>query len=111
MPRAGTNSNADTRESPPPDESVAAFERAAEVFGILSSVPRLRIVRALCEREMSVAELVEFVELAQPNTSQQLGLLYRAGIVTRRRQGAQVYYSAHPRSRAFVCTAVESLMV
>lgn len=104
------NSSADLTEGPPPDESVAVFERAAEVFGMLSSVPRLRIVRALCEREMSVSELVGSVELAQPTVSQQLNLLYRADLLTRRRQGAQVYYKAHPRSRAFVCAAVESLM-
>lgn len=110
MPPTRTDSNAGMGESPPPDESVAVFERAAEVFGMLSSVPRLRIVRALCEREMSVSELVSSMELAQPSISQQLNLLYRAGIVTRRRQGTQVYYQAHPRSRAFVCTAVESLM-
>lgn len=92
------------------DVSAVVFEQAAEVFGLLSTAPRLRILTALCEREMSVSEIMNLMGVAQPNMSQQLNLLYRAGLVARRRQGAQVFYRADPDSGTFICNAVKSLL-
>lgn len=93
-----------------PDISFAVFQRAAEVFGLLSTTSRLRIVSSLCEREMSVSELMTRLEVSQPAMSQQLSLLYRAGLITRRRQGTQMFYRAHEDSSVFLCSAVRSLL-
>ena len=68
------------------------FEAAAELFGLLSTPTRLRIVCLLSEGEKNVGDLKQRVGVSQSNISQHLGVLYRGGIVGRRRAGSQVFY-------------------
>ena len=82
------------------------FERAAELFGLLSPPIRLRIISELCNCEKNVGQLLNTIEVAQPNMSQHLNMLYRAGVVAKRRQGAQVFYRIADESVALVCRAV-----
>ena len=86
------------------------YDRAAEVFALLSTASRLRILGALCEGEKCVGELSVATELPQPTVSQQLNLLFRAGLLTRRRQGVKVHYRVDPRTRGFLCRAVRALV-
>ena len=88
----------------------AVFERAAQVFSLLSAASRLRILCALCEREMCVGDLAETLELPQPSVSQQLALLFRAGLLARRREGSQVHYSVDTKTKDFLCGAVQALV-
>ncbi len=74
------------------DEMQPVFESAAELFGLLASPMRLRILRVLCEAEQSVSDIVEETGAAQSNVSQHLALLYRHRVVARRREGNQTYY-------------------
>jgi DNA-binding transcriptional ArsR family regulator len=69
------------------------FERAAELFGLLATPVRLRIVAALLQGERNVSQLTEGLGAAQPTLSQHLATLYHCGLVSRRRLGAQVLYS------------------
>ena len=48
-------------------EQARVFELAAELFGVLSTPIRLRILSALCEREKSVNELLLEIDTTQPN--------------------------------------------
>ncbi|MGH8830947.1 MAG: ArsR/SmtB family transcription factor [Polaromonas sp.] len=89
---------------------MCVFERAAEVFALLSTPVRLRIVSALCKCEMNVSELLGNVGTSQPNMSQHLSLLYRAGLLGRRRVGTQVFYRVNAESGALLCDAVRSLI-
>lgn len=91
-------------------QDLAVFERAAEVFSLLSASSRLRILAALCDRELCVGELAEQLELPQSSVSQQLALLFRSGLLARRRDGAQVHYSVEPKTRDFLCGAVHALI-
>lgn len=68
------------------------FETAAELFGLLSTPTRLRIVCALCEGEHNVGDLMQLLGVSQPNVSQHLGVLYRGGILGRRRAGSHIFY-------------------
>ena len=77
---------------------------------MLSTASRLRILGALCEGEKCVGELSVATELPQPTVSQQLNLLFRAGLLTRRRQGVKVHYRVDPRTRGFLCRAVRALV-
>ena len=88
----------------------ADYERAAEVFSLLSTPSRLRILGALCEGEKCVGDLSAATELPQPTVSQQLNLLFRAGLLTRRREGVQVHYRVDPKTRGFLCRAVRALV-
>lgn len=93
-----------------PCDEPSSLERAAEVFALLSTVPRLRILQALCRREMCVGELTQDLALPQPAISQQLNLLYRAGLLARRKQGSQVYYRPDASSGEFICAAMRSVL-
>ena len=65
----------------------------AEFFKTLGHPARIRVLELLSEREMAVGELLAEVRLEASNLSQQLAVLRRAGLVTTRKEGSQVYYS------------------
>ncbi len=83
------------------------FDLAAELFGLLSAPTRLRIVCALIEGERNVSELLEQVAVSQPNMSQHLGMLYRGGVLARRRTGAQIYYRVEHAEVRRICQALK----
>ena len=82
------------------------FSMAAELFGLLSSPVRLKVVCALVDGEMNVSQLLERVPASQPNLSQHLSTLYRCGVLARRREGAQVFYRISGERVALLCQAV-----
>ncbi len=86
--------------------STRVFEQAAELFGLLSTPVRLRIVSALCRGEKNVTALRGLIEVSQPNMSQHLNMLYRSGAVARRRQGSQIFYRIADGYAGLVCRAV-----
>ena len=88
------------------DEIDEVFERAAELFAVLSTPIRLRIVSALCQGEMNVGQLLEQIGVSQPNMSQHLNIMYRSGILGKRRQGAQMFYRIADETAVMVCRAV-----
>jgi len=94
------------RDAIPQTTSSADFEAAAELFGVLSTPIRLRIIGALCNGEKNVSQLRQAIEASQPNMSQQLNVLYRAGVVDKRRTGAQVFYRIADETVVRVCKAV-----
>lgn len=60
-------------------------EIAAELFGLLSTPVRLKIISAACQGERNVSELLSEIATTQPNMSQHLATLHRAGILSRLR--------------------------
>jgi DNA-binding transcriptional ArsR family regulator len=88
------------------DGSDRVFEMAAELFALLSTPTRLRIVCVLCQGEKNVGELLERVGVSQPNISQHLGVLYRGGVLARRRAGSQIYYRIVSERVRLLCAAV-----
>ena len=75
-------------------------------FKALGDPGRLCLLAELHEGERSVSELVRATRRSQPNVSQQLSSLARAGFVTCRREGHRVIYSiADPYLRR-ICDAV-----
>ena len=68
------------------------FESVADYFGLLAEPARLKILHCLCDGERSVADVVSQSGLSQTNTSRHLNMLYRAGIVGRRKDGSMVFY-------------------
>ncbi|WP_372526682.1 ArsR/SmtB family transcription factor [Piscinibacter sp.] len=90
----------------PATDADHVFEQAAELFGLMSSPIRLRIIGELCRGELNVTQLLERVAATQPNMSQHLSTLYRAGVLARRRDGSQIYYRIGNERAASVCRAV-----
>lgn len=82
------------------------FDKAADLFAMMSTPIRLRIISALCQGEKNVGQLIESIGVAQPNMSQHLNILFRSGVLGKRRQGAQVFYRIADDTAAKVCRAV-----
>jgi ArsR family transcriptional regulator len=68
------------------------FDLAARTFRVMSAPMRLKIISALCDGEKSVSQLLDRVQTTQPNMSQHLASLFRAGVVGKRRDGVSIYY-------------------
>lgn len=87
-------------------EKARVFELAAELFGVLATPMRLRILSALCDQEKSVSQLLQEIDTTQPNLSQHLNLLYRSGILARRKEGTQVIYRVQSEQAVTLCRSV-----
>jgi ArsR family transcriptional regulator len=82
------------------------YESAAELFGLLATPIRLKIISAVCYGEKNVSELLAQIQTTQPNMSQHLATLYRSGVLGKRREGTQIYYKLRSERVAALCRAV-----
>ncbi len=69
------------------------IELIARRFRVIGEPMRIKLLDSLREREASVSELREATGASQQNVSKHLGVLLEAGIVGRRKDGNQVFYS------------------
>jgi ArsR family transcriptional regulator len=89
-----------------PSKSDEVFESAAEVFRVMSAPMRLRIINCLCDGEKNVGELLQAIDTTQPNMSQHLNTLYKAGVLAKRREGVQIFYHIANQKVVNICRAV-----
>jgi DNA-binding transcriptional ArsR family regulator len=87
-------------------ESDQVFETAAEVFRVMSAPMRLKIIASLCNGEKNVGQLLEEIDTTQPNMSQHLNTLYKAGVLGKRRDGVQIHYRIVNDRVVTLCRAV-----
>lgn len=90
----------------PHADADAVVAAVADLFALLSTPVRLKIIRALCDGEKNVSQLLADVQTTQPNMSQHLSTLYRAGVLGRRRDGTQIHYRLESQRVATLCRAV-----
>ena len=97
-----------TPSSDAQDEQSAArvFEVAAELFSVLSTPIRLQILSTLCDGELSVSQILEKIDTTQPNLSQHLAILYRHGVIGKRKEGTQVIYNVQSEKAVTLCRSV-----
>jgi DNA-binding transcriptional ArsR family regulator len=93
MPRAARKASASRR-------STAADLRFARVFAALGEPTRLRIMQILprepiCDQMYNVIELADELGLTQPTLSHHLKILYKAGLIERRRHCNSLYFYVH----------------
>ena len=88
------------------DEADHVFKQVAEYFGLLADPTRLRILACLCATERPVHEVVDTVGLTQANISRHLNILFRAGVVARRREGNSVLYRVVDPNFVDICRTV-----
>jgi DNA-binding transcriptional ArsR family regulator len=88
------------------------LEMMAERFRLLGDATRMAIVRCLLkEGEQNVGRVVEATGRGQANVSKHLKQLHRAGMVSRRKEGLQVYYQLSDPVVEKLCRLVcESLL-
>lgn len=65
----------------------------ARRFRVLAEPGRIRLLHALQDGEQNVSALMALTGASQTNVSRHLQTLADAGIVSRRRAGAQVFYT------------------
>ena len=82
------------------------FSAVAAYFAVLAEPARLKIMNVLCAGERGVSEIVADTGLGQSNVSRHLALMYRHGILARRRDGKQVHYRVADPEMPELCRAV-----
>ena len=88
------------------DQPDHVFEEAAGLFKVMSAPMRLKIINCLCDGEQNVSYLLEKIATTQPNMSQHLNTLYKSGVLSKRREGVQIYYSIANQQIVTLCKAV-----
>lgn len=78
--------------------SDAQVDSAAETFRLLADPTRIKVLWALMQGESSVACLAELAGTSPTAVSQHLAKLRMSRLVTSRRQGTFIYYSAASES-------------
>jgi len=78
----------------------------AERFRILGEPMRIRLLDALREGEATVQQLEQATGASQQNVSKHLGVLLRAGIVARRKEGNFSVYSIADEAIFSLCEEV-----
>lgn len=82
------------------------LEMVAGRFRLLGDPMRLRLLQVLGPDERTVADLAERCGTSQANTSKHLGVLLRAGLVMRRKEGLFVHYRVADPSVFRMCDLV-----
>ena len=83
------------------------IDLAARRFKLLSEPARLELLNQLqAHGEMSVQELVDATRFQQANVSKHLLLMAREGILNRRKEGLNVYYSIEDPTISGLCMLV-----
>lgn len=88
------------------EERSHAIDAVASYFGVLSEPTRIRIMHAICEEEKTVSQIVEELGASQTNVSRHLGIMHRSGVLSRRKQGNQVYYRTADAAMVDLCRSV-----
>ena len=70
------------------------FHSVADAFKLLSDPRRMQIYWVLCHCEECVMNISALVAMSSPAVSHHLKLLKAAGLITSRRDGKEVYYTA-----------------
>ena len=80
--------------------NAATFDTLSELFRLMSDGGRARIFFLLCHCEECVINISAMLEMSASAASQRLKALKDAGLVTSRREGKEVYYTASHTPRA-----------
>ncbi|WNV84858.1 metalloregulator ArsR/SmtB family transcription factor [Umezawaea sp. Da 62-37] len=86
------------------------YQLKAEFFKTLGHPARIRVLELLSEREHAVGELLPEVGIEPANLSQQLAVLRRAGLVSTRKEGSNVYYTLTSPKIAELLTAARAIL-
>jgi ArsR family transcriptional regulator len=86
------------------------FEMHAEFCKTMAHPKRLAIVTMLKQREMTVGEFAEILDMPIANVSQHLKALRDHDIVTTRKEGQKVYYSLTDERLIKACDLIREII-
>jgi DNA-binding transcriptional ArsR family regulator len=81
-------------------ETIQDFETISDLFKQLSDGSRVRIFWLLCHCEECVINISALVGMSSPAVSHHLRQLKASGLITSRREGKEVYYTASQTKEA-----------
>ena len=85
-------------------------ELTAERLRAIAKAKRIALLAALKDGEMGVQDLADRVGLAHQNASHHLAILFRAGILARRREGPMTFYAIEDWSAWWVIEQMADLV-
>jgi DNA-binding transcriptional ArsR family regulator len=88
------------------DDLSPVFEKVSRYFALLAEPTRIRVLHSICQQEKTVSEVVQETGSTQTNISRHLSSMYQAGVLTRRKQGTQVYYGVADEALTEICRTV-----
>lgn len=88
------------------DDMNPVFETVARYFSLLGEPTRLKILHSICQEEKCVSDIIAATGISQTNASRHLGLMYQSGMLARRRDGNQIYYSVADKMFIELCRSV-----
>lgn len=91
LPHNHDNISEDFLDHIPPKEEVAVV---AEALKQLGDPTRLRIFWILCHCEECVTDIAAMMNMSSPAVSHHLRILKDSGLITARREGKEMYYTA-----------------
>ena len=79
----------------------------ANILKAIAHPQRLCIVKTLCEKDhVTVTDMQDCLNEAQPTVSQHLAKLKAAGIITGNREGTSIFYSMHDEETRKLITGI-----
>jgi len=87
------------------------FEVHADFCKILSSSKRLMIIQLLSDKEMSVSEIAQAINIHHSNASQHLRILRSRNVIESHKEGQTVYYRLYNSRLAKVCEEIRSILL
>lgn len=91
LPHDHSNLSEDFFEHIPPREDITTVADAMKQLG---DPTRLQIFWILCHCEECVADIAAMVDMSSPAVSHHLRLLKSSGLISSRREGKEMYYTA-----------------
>lgn len=88
------------------DDLGRVFETVSRYFSLLSEPMRIRILHAICHAERTVSDIVDETGSTQTNISRHLNSMYKAGVLTRRKDGNFIYYGVADTALTEICRTV-----
>lgn len=88
------------------EELDQVFESVSGYFALLAEPMRVRILHALCREERTVTDIIRETGGTQTNVSRHLNFMYRAGVLSRRKEGNFTWYSVSDSTLTELCRTV-----
>ena len=86
------------------------FNRVLQIYKALADETRLRLVYILAHGDFHVNELLDILEMGQSRVSRHLKILYNAGLLVSRREGAFIFYGLKRNAAIFIEKTLQTLL-
>ena len=83
----------------------------ADICKTLGNAKRIEILNALDNRELSVSELVDILDISPSNISRHLAIMRQKGILTSRREGVNIYYKISNPKVSKACALMREVLL